>query len=78
MVEFSKGEINKDGSLSVTKVRTLRQSSMMKCLHFIMVPEHYRDDESCRCNDEGHTEMAEWGYVWDGNNGFWASNEEDE
>jgi hypothetical protein len=31
-----------------------------------MVPEHYRDDNSCRCDDESHTEMAEWGYKWNG------------
>jgi hypothetical protein len=73
-VQFSKGAINPDGSLSITPVRTLKQSSMLKCPHCIMAPEHYRADESCRCDDPEHTEMAEWGYVWDGSN--WGSEEE--
>tara|TARA_R110000824_G_scaffold22615_3_gene82580 strand:+ start:43 stop:273 length:231 start_codon:yes stop_codon:yes gene_type:complete len=76
MTEFAEGTIGKDGSLSIVKVRTLKQSSMRKCPHFIMVPGHYRKDESCRCDDENHTEMAEWGYVWDGN--IWTSEQEDE
>ena len=76
MTEFSKGELKPDGSFSVTHVRSIKQASMLKCPHFIMVPEHYRADESCRCNDPDHTEMADWGYVWDGS--LWASDEEDE
>ena len=76
MTEFSEGTINKDGSLSIVKVRTLKQSSMLKCPHVIMMPGHYRDDESCRCDDENHTDMAEWGYFWDGN--VWTSEEGDE
>jgi len=76
MVEFSKATIHKDGSMSVAKVRSLRQSSIQDCPHFMMVPEHYRGDESCRCDDPDHTEMAEWGYVWDGK--VWTSEEEDE
>ena len=51
-----------DGSL--TNMRMLPQSAMMKCPHFIMVPEHYRADNSCRCNDPKHKEMKEWGYRW--------------
>lgn len=36
------------------------------CPLFILVPEHYRDDGTCRCDDEHHTNMHHWGYVWDG------------
>ena len=68
MVEFSEGKLEDDGrTLSVKHIRTIQQSSIGKCAHFIMMPEHYREDESCRCDDASHTEMAEWGYVWDGN-----------
>lgn len=63
-IEFSKGVVGPGGSLEITKIRTLMRSSIQKCPHYIMVPDHYRDDETCRCDDEGHTEMAEWGYVW--------------
>ena len=60
--------------LSVVHVKTLKQSSIGKCPHVIMTPEHYRGDESCRCNDPDHTEMSEWGYTWDGNT--WIGKEE--
>ena len=48
------------------KVLLVKQSSMMKCPHFIMTPEHYMADGSCRCTDADHVEMKEWGYTWDG------------
>ena len=67
MTEF--GKLDADGTY--THIRTLQQASMAKCPHCIMLPEHYRDDESCRCNDPNHTEMAEWGYVW--HQGIWTS-----
>jgi len=65
VVEFSRGELV-DGRLRVVPVRTIKQSSIVNCPHFIYDLEHYREDESCRCDDPNHTDMAEWGYVWDG------------
>lgn len=62
------GTLHEDGSLS--NVRLLRQSDMLACPHFIMVPEHYRADGSCRCDDPGHKEMRTWGYRW--RRGRWA------
>ena len=38
----------KAGGLRVT---FLRQSDILRCPHVIMVPEHYRPDGSCKCND---------------------------
>ena len=70
MVEFSEGKLDGD-VFSVRHVRTIQQSSVRKCPHFVLTPEHYREDESCRCDDPNHTDMAEWGYVWDGK--FWNS-----
>ena len=67
MAEFSEGTIGEDGKLSIKHVRTLDQSRIRKCPHFMFAPEHYREDETCRCNDPEHTEMADWGYTWDGN-----------
>lgn len=64
-IKFSSVEMT-DGKMVITEVRTLDQSSIAKCPHFIMVTEHYRDDETCRCNDEDHTVMADWGYSWNG------------
>jgi hypothetical protein len=47
-------------------MRRLSQADMLNCPYCIMVPEHYRIDGSCRCNDAAHTVMAEWGYRWTG------------
>ena len=44
--------------------RTISSAAVKRCPHLIMVPEHYRDDESCRCDDPWHTNMLEWGYHW--------------
>jgi hypothetical protein len=46
------------------KVRILKQSDIGKCPHVIFMPDHYREDGSCKCNDPDDKEMAEWGYVW--------------
>ena len=73
MVEFSEGKLEGD-VLSVRHVRTIRQSSISNCPHFIFDPGHYREDETCRCDDPSHTDMAEWGYAWDGN--IWNSTEQ--
>ena len=46
-------------------VRVMRQSDMLKCAFAIMVPEHYRADGSCKCDDPTHRAkmIAEWGYA---------------
>lgn len=53
------GTLHPDGT--ITNEREIDPS---RCSHFIMVPEHYRPDGSCRCDDAGHTEMLQWGYLW--------------
>lgn len=70
-VEF--GNLASDGTYA--HVKSPPQSAMLKCPHFIMVAEHYRDDATCRCDDETHTEMSEWGYFWDGQK--WDAPEDD-
>ena len=67
MTEF--GELQPDGR--VTNVRTIDQSALAACPFFIFSPEHYRGDDTCRCDDPAHTEMADWGYTWDANEGRW-------
>ena len=61
MTTFMK--IDRDGNL--VTVRELPQEAMLNCPHCIMVPEHYREDNSCKCNDPKESIMEEWGYVWD-------------
>ena len=66
MTEF--GKLDPDGSYE--KLGNVDQSAMLKCPHAIIAFEHYREDGSCRCDDETHTEMKEWGYVWQ--DGRWS------
>ena len=72
MIQF--GNLNPDGSLS--NVRNIEQSAIMKCPHLILVAEHYRADGSCRCDDP-RARMAEWGYVWDATAGRWVNGPEE-
>lgn len=60
MTLFAK--LSPDGSM--TDVRVIDQSDMMKCKFSIMVPEHYRLDGSCKCDDADYRKMMieEWGY----------------
>jgi len=48
----------------VELTRSLPQAALANCPHFIFMPEHYREDNTCRCNDKAHTEMRKWGYKW--------------
>jgi hypothetical protein len=64
MTTFSKLTLDAKGNPVETDIREINQSDMMKCPHFIMTPEHYRSDGTCRCDDITHTEMAKWGYQW--------------
>ena len=57
MTSFMKLILDKDGKPVETEVRNIPQSTMKNCPHFIMVAEHYRTDNTCRCNDATHTEM---------------------
>ena len=56
------GTLHPDGSVS--DEREIKKSDVRACPHLIMVPEHYRDDGSCRCDDPEHKEMVKAGYEW--------------
>ena len=60
MVRFS--TLSADGTES--NVRIIRQADICACPHVIMMPAHYRDDGSCKCNDAEEQAMMirEWGY----------------
>ena len=60
MTEF--GKLNADGSYQ--HIRSLPQAAMLACPHFIMMPDHYREDNSCKCDDlaERKRMIREWGY----------------
>ncbi len=63
------GTLEPDGTLS--NVRLIKQSDIAKCPHFIMVPRHYREDGTCKCNDASESVMAAWGYSWNAARGLW-------
>ncbi len=54
----------------VTRSRTISRSAILECPHVIMVADHYRADNTCRCDDPLHFEMIDWGYTWKG--GRWV------
>lgn len=43
---------------------TMRQSDLSRCPFFILMPEHYREDGTCKCDNPEHREMMirEWEY----------------
>lgn len=61
--EIQFATLQPDGTL--TNQRSLKQSAVRACPFFILVPEHYREDGSCRCDDPEHRKLmiAEWGYT---------------
>ena len=67
MIKFMKV----DASGRPGPIRDIAQEDILKCPHYILMEQHYRDDGSCRCNDSTHFEMAEWGYMWNGS--LWVS-----
>ncbi len=75
MTRFSKLIHTADGKIIETDVYHIPQSAMRKCAHVIMMPSHYRSDYTCRCDDPTDTQMADWGYVWDGK--LWQSPPDD-
>lgn len=54
-------------SLREGQIRMLKQSDIMKCPHVIMLPSHYREDGTCKCDDPEERKMmiAEWDYTED-------------
>ena len=56
------GKLNSDGTLS--NVKELAQSSIGNCPFFIFIPDHYREDGTCKCTNakERHMMIKEWGY----------------
>ena len=66
MTNFYTGKIE-NGELKTTPIRSLPQSAMLACPFFIMVPSHYREDNSCKCDDptERAVMIQEWGYTTD-------------
>jgi hypothetical protein len=63
------------GRIVERRTTIMNTATIRKCPHFIMLPDHYHPDGSCRCDDPDHIDMADWGYTWDGSS--WISDEEE-
>ncbi len=57
------GTLHPDGTL--TNVRMMKQSTFANCPFFIIDFDHYREDGTCKCDDENYrkTVMKKWGYT---------------
>lgn len=57
------GVVGSDGVYAHTK--TIKRSDILACPFAILVPEHYREDGTCRCSDPEHRAFmkAEWEYT---------------
>lgn len=51
--------------LKFATIRVMKQSDMLRCPFVIIHPAHYREDGSCKCDNEEHRAMMirEWGYT---------------
>ena len=60
--EIQFGTLRKDGTL--TNTRTLKQNTIGNCPFYTLLPEHYRDDGTCKCSNAEHRKLMikEWGY----------------
>jgi len=65
--------LSTDNNLSVF---TISQAAIKRCPHFILVPDHYRYDNTCRCDDPTHIEMIGYGYIWNETKSKWDSKNE--
>lgn len=63
-ITFSSMELV-NGELVETSRRLIKQTDIQRCPFVIMVPEHYREDGSCKCNDPAERERMklEWEYT---------------
>ena len=54
-------------------VRLIPREAILSCPHVILSPDHYRYDNTCRCDDPAHVEMLGYGYVWNELQKKWSS-----
>ena len=58
---YHRADFDENGEMKITETHMVNPST---CPHVIFVPEHYRPDGSCKCNDKNEEIMEEWGYKW--------------
>lgn len=71
MTRFSKLTMV-DGVPTESNIREIPQSAIQACPHCILDADHYRADNTCRCDDPHHEEMWHWGYTWNPDKERWT------
>jgi hypothetical protein len=66
------GDWDVDSGIGGSYAVTMQQGMIRACPHVIMMPDHYRADGTCKCNDPHDSNMQEWGYSWDRDLARWA------
>lgn len=64
MIEFVELGLDPQGRVVEKSRRYIRQSDVARCPFYILVPDHYREDGTCKCDDPEHRKkmIDEWGY----------------
>jgi len=52
--------------------RTLSSAAIRDCDHYILDPDHYRENGTCLCDDPDAEIMDSWGYAWSEEKGRWV------
>lgn len=66
------GDWDVDSGIGGSHAVSMSQGMIGGCPHYIFVPDHYRADGTCKCNDPHDSSMKEWGYAWDNDLARWA------
>jgi len=72
-IHFATLNQSNNGQVFETNMRYISQNSIKRCPHFILVPEHYRPNETCKCDDRNESVMSEWGYKWSNRLSQWIT-----
>lgn len=62
----------------MAQIRKLKQSDLLKCPHCILMPQHYRADGTCKCDDPNEHVMQGWGYRWNETTNRWEADDCDQ
>jgi hypothetical protein len=54
------------------KTAPIKQIKVRVCSHMILLPSHYRENGTCKCDDPGELVMRSWGYKWSREKGLWV------
>lgn len=68
----SHDEWDVDSSIGGSYAVSMQQTMIKACPHVIFMPDHYRADGSCKCDERDNSDMKEWGYTWSETQNLWT------